>query len=268
MYRGKTVFITGGAGGIGMAIARRFAADGARIALFDLRQEAVDSATAALRAGTAEVLGIAGDLTCPEDCVGAVAKTSSEFGGIDVLVHCAGLTQVGPFIENDLSVYRRVMEVNFFGAVHMTRCALDALVARRGQIVVLSSIAGFAPLLGRTGYCASKHALHGFFDTLRCELAGHGVGVTVVCPSFVDTRFADRGLDSAGQPLGFDRSTTGKFLSPDAVAEAIFHAARKRKRLLVLSTTGKLAWWVSRLAPGFYERSMTRRFQIELERHK
>lgn len=266
MYSGKVVLITGGAGGIGLAIARRFGAEGAKVVLADLREAAVAESAAQLRREDIEVLPIATDITDPEACDRAVTAATEAYGGIDVLVHCAGLTQVGPFQENDLSIYRRVMDVNFFGCVYLTKAALDTLLARKGQIIVLSSIAGFAPLLGRTGYCASKHALHGFFDTLRCELSAQGVGVLMVCPSFVDTHFADAGLGTDGKPLNFARSTTGKFLTPESVADAIYHSAQKRKRLLVLSPTGKLAWWVSRLFPAYYERQMTRRFEVELKR--
>lgn len=268
VFSGKTVLITGGAGGIGFAIGRRFAGAGARVALLDLRPEAAEAKARELEAGGAVAMGLGADITDAAACAAAAAAVTRRWGGIDVLVNCAGLTQVGPFAANDLAVYRWVMDVNFFGSVNCTKAALPSLRERSGRIVVISSVAGFAPLLGRTGYCAAKHALHGFFDTLRCELRGDGVSVTIVCPSFVATGFADSGLDKDGRPLGFERSTTGRPMPPEAVAEAVFRAAAKRKRLAVLSPTGKLAWWMSRLAPGLYERGMTRRFEIELRRQQ
>jgi NAD(P)-dependent dehydrogenase (short-subunit alcohol dehydrogenase family) len=267
VFEGKTVIVTGGAGGIGSAIARRFAEEGAKIALLDLDPSAAQARAEELKREGAEALGLGVDITDAEACQRAAGAIMERWGGIDVLVNCAGLTQVGPFAENDLSVYRRVMDVNFFGSVNCTKAAMDSLRARQGRIVVISSVAGFAPLLGRTGYCAAKHALHGFFDTLRCELHRDGVSVTIVCPSFVQTGFANSGLGKDGRPLGFERSTTGKPMSPGDVAEAVFQATAKRKRLAVLSPTGKVAWWMSRLLPAFYERGMTRRFEVELERN-
>ncbi len=268
MTKDKVVLVTGGAGGIGMAVARHFGQAGARVALVDLQDDAVNARAAELADDGIDALGIACDITDPDACGRAVASAVERCGGIDVLVNCAGLTQVGPFVDNDLSVYRRVMDVNFFGSVYCTKAALPSLIERKGQIVVMSSIAGFAPLLGRTGYCASKHALHGFFDTLRAELRDTGVGVTIVCPSFVETDFAKSGLATDGQPLAFDRSTTGAPVSPEYVAAEIYNAVAKRKRLLVLPTSGRFAYWVSRLAPRLYERSMIKRFGIELGRRR
>jgi short-subunit dehydrogenase len=205
------------------------------------------------------------DVTDEAQCQQAIANTLAAHGRIDILVYAAGLTQVSLFRETELSVYRQVMEVNFFGAVAITQAALPSLCERRGRLVVLSSIAGFAPLLGRTGYCASKHALQGFFDTLRCELIDQGVSVTMVCPSFVDTDFARRGLAGDGSVLKVDRGTTGAIVSPETVAEAVYRGALARKRQIVISPTGKLAYWLSRLVPGYYQRGMTRRFQADFK---
>ena len=158
------------------------------------------------------------------------------------------------------------MEVNYWGAVALTQAALGPLLQRRGQIIVLSSIAGFAPLLARSGYCASKHALHGFFDTLRTELHGSGVHITLVCPSFVDTDFANHGLRGDGRRLDFERSTSGRPLTADQVAQAILRASRSRPRQVVLSPLGRLSYWLTRWAPAWYDRLMIRRFRVELAR--
>jgi short-subunit dehydrogenase len=138
------------------------------------------------------------------------------------------------------------------------------LIGTRGQIIALSSIAGFAPLWGRTGYCASKYALHGFLETLRGELKGDGVAVTLLCPSFVNTDFASRGLSGSGAIRDSERSTTGKTLQPTDVAEAIYRATLRRPRLVVLPSTGRLAYLFSRLAPRWYERIMLRRLADNL----
>jgi len=258
------IVIVGGAGGIGVALARSYGADGAQIVLLDRDAEAL--ARVGEVPGAGAVLTVPCDVTDPDAIRHAVQRIRDRHGRLDILVYSAGLTHVSLSLETELEVYRRVMEVNFFGAVAMAKEALPLLLESRGQVIILSSIAGFAPVIGRTGYCASKYALHGYFETLRTELKDRGVHVLMVCPSFVETDFARAGLDGDGTTLRFDRSTTGASLSPDAVAAAIKVAAAGRRRLLVLGRTGKLAWWVSRLFPGLYERGMRRRFQVELAR--
>jgi len=265
-FAGQVVVITGGAGGIGSAIAQRFGAAQATVVLLDRDQETLGTRCRELQQAGVRVDSQPCDVTDDAECNKAIANTLAAHGRIDVLVHAAGLTQVSLFRETELSVYRQVMEVNFFGAVAVTKAALPSLCERRGRIVVLSSVAGFAPLLGRTGYCASKHALHGFFDTLRCELTDQGVSVTMVCPSFVDTDFARRGLAGDGSVLTADRGTTGAIVSPAEVALAVYRGAMARKRQVVISPTGKLAYWLSRLVPGYYHRGMTRRFQGDFGR--
>jgi short-subunit dehydrogenase len=157
------------------------------------------------------------------------------------------------------------MAVNFFGAVHGTLAALDSLCARHGQIITISSIAGFSPLVGRTAYAASKHALHGFFDSLRSELRTEGVDVMLVCPSFIATGIERAALGGDGQPAAAPRRTTGAEAAPDEVASLILNAARRRRRLCLPATTSRLAWWLSRIAPTLYERLMLRRVGAEFD---
>jgi short-subunit dehydrogenase len=157
------------------------------------------------------------------------------------------------------------MEVNFFGAVNCTRAALPHLLARRGLIVAVSSVAGYTPLIARTGYAASKHAMHGFFDSLRTELAPRGVEVMIVCPSFVATRIDRNALGGDGQPVRHAQVTVGRPLTPEAAAARILAGAARGRRLTFVGRTARMAWWLSRLAPGLYARIMARRLRGELE---
>lgn len=262
------VVITGGAGGIGMALARRYARDGCPIALLDRDAQRLELAQGQLVIEGVDVSAQVCDVTEEAACHAAVTAAAEAHGGIHTLIYCAGLTQVSLCTETTAEVYRRVMNVNFFGAVYCTQAALPHLIRARGQIIILSSIAGFAPLVGRTGYCASKHALHGFFDTLRSELVEQGVGVLLACPSFTQTDFATRGLDGAGAMLQLERTTTRDVLTPDQVAEGIHRAVQKGMRVATISRTGALAWWASRLWPAFYDRGMRKRFAGNLWREK
>jgi NAD(P)-dependent dehydrogenase (short-subunit alcohol dehydrogenase family) len=255
--------ITGGAGDIGRALGTAFAAAGYRVALLDLPGERLDAAAAALAAGDAQVLAVSCDVTDPGACQAAIDRVCARFGGVDVLVNNAGLSHRSRFEQTDDAVLRRVMEVNFFGSVHCTRAALPSVKSRKGTLVAISSVAGFAPLVGRTGYAASKHALHGFFDSLRTELAEDGVGVLIVCPSFVDTAFAQRALDGGGAKLSGPRALAGRQLTPAQVAESVVDAVRRRKRQRLVSPVAHASLWLSRLTPGLYDRLMKRSQRTE-----
>lgn len=256
----QVVLITGGAGGIGMALAREFGGRGARVVLLDLEEAALSRAAATLQPPP---MIRACDVTDPGACEAAVQAVISELGGVDLLVNNAGISHRSRFDATSLEVLRQVMEVNFFGSVHMTRAALPALLERQGRIAVVSSIAGFAPLVGRTGYAASKHALHGFFDSLRAELVGSGVSVTLACPYFTRTAIRDRALDGSGASAGRRPSATGKALDPELVARQIGGATLRRRRQVVIGGVGRLSYWVSRLAPALYEWLMRRSQRAE-----
>jgi short-subunit dehydrogenase len=130
---------------------------------------------------------------------------------------------------------------------------------------VISSVAGFAPLIARTGYAASKHALHGFFESLRPEVAPAGVDVMLVCPSFISTDIDRNALGADGHPVKHAQVVIGRRLTPEAAANRIFGAASRSRRLLRIGRTADVAWWVSRIAPAAYERGMARRLRGEME---
>lgn len=257
--RGKVVLVTGAAGGLGMALCQRYAAAGARIAAMDVDAARLDALVAALRGSGAEALALSGDITDPLACESAVATTLAHFGALDGLINNAGVSHRSLLKDTSPEVIRRVMEVNFFGAVHLTQAALASIVARRGFIVAISSVAGFAPLTGRTGYAASKHALHGFFDSLRSEVEGAGVGITLVCPSFIRTGIATAATDGSGAPVSGPRITTGGESSPEEIVRRVFEAVAQGRRLLLPDVTARKAWWLSRLAPRLYARIMKRK---------
>lgn len=254
---GRCVVITGAAGGLGTALAERYAAAGAKLALLDLDAARVEGLAARLRAQGAAATAHACDIADEAACFAAIASTERALGAIDLLVNNAGVSARLLLRDATPEIARRVMAVNYFGALHATQAALPALVERRGQIVVVSSVAGFAPLVGRTAYAASKHALHGFFDSLRAELHGAGVAITIACPSFIAT-----GIESAA-PGAARRATGGDEATPEAMAAQIVAAAQRGDRLCLPGRTARMAWWLSRVAPAAYERAMLRRVGAE-----
>lgn len=259
--RGAVVLLTGAAGGIGRAIAHRYARDGAALVLADVDEGGLEDLAGDLaRSAAADVLTVAFDLGDEEACARCVQAAVARFGRVDVLVNNAGITHLGSVVETRSEVFRRVMEVNFFGAVAMTKAVLPPMMAQRaGHVAVLSSIAGVAPLIGRSGYAASKHALHGFFGSLRGEVAEAGIGVTLVCPTFTRTGIGAGALGPDGGPAGGRRTETGVLLDPADVAEAVHRGVRRSRRLVVVGRTGKAAYLLARFAPALYERLMLRR---------
>ncbi|MDH0292064.1 SDR family oxidoreductase [Pseudomonas sp. GD04087] len=255
-YRHKVVLVSGGCSGIGRALVLRFAQAGAHPVILDLDQAALDSLVQHLREHlNVEALGLRCDIADAEAVERAVVLAVERFGGIDVLVNNAGITHRSLFIETELAVFRRVMAVNFYGALHCTQAALPSLLARHGQIVVLSSLTGFAPLLYRSAYNASKHALHGLFDTLRMELGGTGVAITLACPGFTATDLRKNALVGDGSVIRQPAVVLGaEVASPRDVAEAIYQGAVRRRRLLVLSNVNWRARLLARFFPRLFEK--------------
>lgn len=249
--KGKVVVITGASSGIGEALARKFAAEGAQVVMAARRVDRMEQLSAEL--GHGKVLCVPTDVTREEDCRQLVEKTVARFGRIDVLINNAGISMRALFEEVDLEVLRRLMDVNFWGTVYCTKYALPWLLKSKGTLAGIISIAGHVGLPGRTGYAASKFAVRGFLDTLRIENLKKGLHVLVVAPGFTASEVRLSALNAAGQKQGESPRNEDKMMSAETCASHIFHAVLHRKRQLVLTfMEGKLTvflgkWWPSLL---------------------
>lgn len=266
MFKDKVMAVTGGASGIGAALCRRFGRAGARIAVIDMDRKGADRLAGELKSAGIEAAGYACDVSRRKECEAVIGKIIRRWGGIDVLAVNAGVTQRSPFVDTDPAVYRRVMDINFFGALYCAKTAIKSLLERKGVIIVTSSHAGYSPLLGRTGYSASKHALHGLFESLRTEVGPRGVHVMMVCPGFTKTNLQTRAIGADGRVTEHPQSTVGRQDTPDHVAETVFRGAVKRKNIIVLTAVGKLTYYLHRVAPALYEKQMAKRLRSEIER--
>lgn len=260
------VIITGAAGGIGQALSRRFGQAGAIVILIDLDEDRVGMVAGKLETEGIACAGMPLDVTNEEACRNTLTAVVKRYGRIDVLINNAGITHRSAFSETETGVFRRVMDVNYFGSINCTKAALNQLILNQGIIIAVSSVAGFAPLLGRTGYAGSKHALHGLFGSLRAELKKYHVTVTIVCPGFTNTEINRHALDKDGSLSTHPQSTVGKAASPESVANAVYNAAVRKKRLIVLSGVGRLTRIMTRCCPALYEFIMARSLRSELKR--
>ena len=255
-FGGSVVVLTGASRGIGRAMALQLAEQGARLALAARGGGAQlgDLAAACERRGGAAV-AIPTDVADERQCAALVARAVEAFGRIDTLINNAGISMWAPFEEvTDLSIFERILRVNYLGSVYCTWYALPHLKQSRGRIVAVSSLTGKTGVPTRSGYAASKHAMNGFFDTLRIELLGSGVSVTVACPDFVATEIRERAFGADGAPLGASPVAESKVMTAETCARLILEGAARRKRELILSGRGKLGLWLKLLAPGLVDR--------------
>lgn len=265
-FKHKVVVVTGATGGIGRALSWRFATAGARIVLIDVDEEQLPVAQNQIERSGTDVLSIACDIADYEQCENAMAQIVERFGGIDLLINNAGVSHRSRFEDTDLEVFKKVMSVNYFGALHCTKAALPYLIERGGMIITLSSTGGFAPMIGRVGYSASKHALHGLFESLRLELRERGVHVMMVCPGATSTEMHKHMLSGDGSLMAIPAAAANKMATPQAVAEAIFRGAQHQRRIVIHSKMSKMSWFYWKFLPRLFERKLYRLWRAELER--
>lgn len=255
-FAGQVVCITGASYGIGAELARQAAAQGARLALAARSRDRLEAVAAECRTLGAEVLAVPTDVGVEAECRALLDATVAHFGRLDVLVNNAGLGASGLFRDiTDLTVFERTMRVNFLGSVYCTAAALPHLVASRGRLVAISSLTGLAGVPKRTAYGATKHAMAGFFDSLRIELAGTGVSVTVVYPGFVFSEINEHALSPDGTPWGAAgyKRRPGETMPTDECARRILQATAERRRDLVMTWRGRVGRLLKLVAPSLVD---------------
>jgi NAD(P)-dependent dehydrogenase (short-subunit alcohol dehydrogenase family) len=215
----------------------------------------VDGGPANGRERAATVVTVRADVAVEHDCQAIVAGAVLAFGRLDALVNNAGATMWARFEEiEDVSVLERIMRVNYMGAVYCTRHALPYLRESRGRIVGISSLAGRTGVPTRTGYAASKHAMTGFFDSLRIELADSGVSVTMIYPGFVATGIRENATGPDGKPIMVSPVQEGEVMKVEDCARRIVRAMERREREVVMTARGKMGLWLKLIAPGLVDR--------------
>lgn len=255
----RTVLITGASEGIGRALALELAPQRPRLVLAARNRARLEQVRAQCEARGAEVLVAPADVAIRADCHRLVEQAVARFGRLDVLVNNAGITAWARFDElRDLDVFEQLMRVNYLGSVYTTAYALPHLKRSRGLIVAVASAAGLTGVPERTAYAASKHAMVGFFESLRIELAGSGVDVTIIAPDFVVSEIHRRAIGPAGRPLGESPMQEGRIMSAEECARLMHRAIVRRQRLLITSARARLGRYLRPFAPELVDRIAAR----------
>jgi short-subunit dehydrogenase len=250
----KVVVITGGSSGIGKALAEVFGRSGSNILITGRNATELDATVKTLSEDGIKIAGLQADVTAMVDNERMALEAVRLYGRIDVLINNAGISMRALFSEADMEVIKKVMDINFYGALYATKACLPEITKNKGSVVGISSIAGFRGLPGRTGYSASKFALNGFLEVLRTELLHSGVHVLTACPGFTASNIRKRALTKDGTAQGESPRQEEKMMSAEECALHIYNATVKRKRTLILTTQGKLTVFLNKWLPGFADK--------------
>lgn len=230
-FRNQVLLISGGSSGIGLATARAFAREGAHVWLVARNEErlarALEEVRASCHSPDQNCGSISADVADPEQAAAAVAEVTARAGLPDILVNSHGVTRPGYFQELDLAVFREMMDVNYFGALHLIMAVVPGMIERRsGHLVNVSSGAALIPAYGYAAYSPSKHALRGLSDVLRIELKPYNVHISVVYPPDTDT--PQHTAEMPFRPAETDAIYGNVIVSPDFVARTILDGIRRR----------------------------------------
>jgi short-subunit dehydrogenase len=253
--QGSRAIVTGASSGIGKAIALELTRQGGKVVCMARREERLQALAAEIESFHGCSVGVAGDVTDPAARARCIEAAQTHFGGMDILVNNAGVGAIGPFETADLQRVRRIMEVNFFALVEMTRAALPLLKRGRAPMIVnVSSILGRRGVPYNSEYAASKFAVQGFSESIRAELASSGIGVLVVSPGTTDTEFFDQVLESKGGPKWPEHTA----VTAETVARATIRAIRRGSHEITPYLWGKVLVLLNRISPWLVDQLMAR----------
>jgi short-subunit dehydrogenase len=246
-FKGKTIVVTGGSDGIGKALVDILLAADANVVtcarstekLNNLKNENIGK----------PLLCVPTDVSVYNDCKKFIDSAITTFGGIDILINNAGISMHAELRDADVDVFKKVMDINYFGTVYCTKLAVESIVKNKGTIVGVSSIAGYRGLPGRSGYSASKFAVNGWLEAIRTELMEDGVNVMWVCPGFTKSNIRNAALNETGAAQGESPLDESKLMTSEACAQHILNAIVKRKRTLILTFTGKRTVFMNKYFP-------------------
>jgi short-subunit dehydrogenase len=260
-FRDKVVAITGASSGIGKALAEVFLSSGAKVAVCARTISRLEDAFKGVSGSG--LLCLQADVSREDDCKSFIEGIVAKWGRVDVLINNAGISMRALFDEADLTVIRELMDINFWGTVYCTKYALPSIKENKGIVVGVSSIAGYRGLPARTGYSASKFAMHGFLEALRTELLRTGTHVMWVCPGFTASNIRNVARSADGTSQGETPLAEDKLMTAEECAHIIKEAMASRKRTVVMTRQGKLTVWINRLFAGLADKLVYKHFLKE-----
>jgi short-subunit dehydrogenase len=259
----QIIIITGAASGIGLATTRVFLESGNHVVMADINEDGLLKATEELKHFRDRIYTRVVDITSEKECKKLVEKVIQKYSRIDVLINNAGISMHALFRDSDISVIKRVMDVNFYGTVNCTYYALPYLIASSGSLIGITSVAAKHGLPGRAGYSASKFAIQGFLESVRLEHFKTGLHVLTFAPDFVKTNIRASALRANGTKYEESYLNEKAFISPEKVAKSLFKAIKKRKREVVLTFYGKGTMFTNLFMPKIADRIYYRFFYNE-----
>jgi len=255
-WKDKLVWVTGASSGLGEAFAREFANQGAKVVLSSRSEEKLNAILQTLPGENHKIIPV--DVSNQDSIQRAIQENAEIVSATDVLINNAGISQRALMTETSLETERRIMETNYFGATALTKAVLPGMINRKnGSIIVMSSPAGAFGFPLRSSYSASKHALHGYFDTLRAELKGSGITITLALPGRVKTNMSINAMMGDGSNQGTMDERLNHGLEPDICAKRIMNAASKGKAELYLGREQALIY-IKRYLPSLFRKIVTK----------
>lgn len=248
----QVVVVTGGTDGIGKALVEEYLSRGAAVATCSRTPEKLEALQQQSYANS--LMTFVADVSREQDCRDFIAAVLKRFGKIDILINNAGISMRALFVDTELETLKRVMDINFWGAVYCTKFALSSILKNKGSIVGISSVAGFRGLPGRSGYSASKFALTGWLESLRTELLHSGVNVLWVSPGFTRSNIRNTALNAEAKAQKESPLDESKLMTAEECAHHIINAIEKRKRTLVLTFTGKQTVFFNKFFPSLADK--------------
>ncbi|MFT5521961.1 MAG: dehydrogenase/reductase SDR family protein 7 [Enterobacterales bacterium] len=257
MFNNKLIWITGASSGIGKAVAMEMVSRGAKLVLSARREEVLNEVKQACidhGAKEEDILVLPLDMLAQDKFKAAAEKVLNQFGSIDLLFNNAGISQRSLCLETEMSTYRTLFEVDVFGQIALTKEVLPVMLKQKsGHIVITSSVAGKLGVPYRTGYCAAKHAVIGFFDALRAELANTAIKVSTIMPGYIQTSISENALNGDGTDFGVTDSDIANGIDANECAKQIVDGLAKDKKEIIVAGKRELnALRLKRFFPNIF----------------
>ncbi|MEL6718990.1 MAG: SDR family oxidoreductase [Bacteroidota bacterium] len=257
--QGKWVWITGASSGLGEALSYEFARNGANLIISSRKQVDLERVKANCSDKVSVIVQVLDVATQQDQFEIITQKLVQQTGRIDILINNAGISQRGLVKNTDLAVDRKIMEINYFGAIALTKAVLPVMLQQgSGQFVAMSSLVGKFGSPLRSTYAASKHALHGFFDSLRAETVNEQIKVTLICPGYIHTNISQNAVTADGTAQGTTDAKTANGLTPEAFAKKAVRGIAKGKREIIIGRSETLGIYLKRFFPGIFARIISR----------